>query len=122
MNNKVSESVKDESIEALRKSFKSLGESITCNTMVTIRGEGKPLAFLRSVDITLVLNKERSYIEVECQEKDVEKYESFGLKKAYTVNDSKMIHEEHSDYQFTVANLTVYPVDTDHYIIIDLKK
>lgn len=122
MNNKVSESVKDESIEALRKSFKSLGESITCNTMVTIRGEGKPLAFLRGVDITIVLNKERSYIEIECQEKDVAKYESLGLKKIYTVNESKMIHEEHSDYQFTVANLTVYPVDIDHYIIIDLKK
>ncbi|MFB5690309.1 hypothetical protein [Bacillus cereus] len=117
---KISASRLKKNKDSLSNTFKAFNDSITHKTNVSISDKQGFVTSFRNSEIVIGMAWDKSYIEIKCKSKDADEYEGLGLKRKYYIDEAVMEYEKHSDYQATVENLVVDPMDTDYRITIRL--
>jgi hypothetical protein len=107
---------------AIREAFKALNNSISCTTSIAIRDNIDLVDSFRNAEIVLAISPKNSYIEIEVQDKDQKRYETFNFDKTYYTYEVELEFEKFVDYQRTKNVLRVKPINSDYTLIIDLKK
>lgn len=116
----INQAQKNKNTKALQKVYKALGDGISWKRNITITDK---MGLVDSFDAKMVLgiSKSNSYIEINCNKKDLVRYKSLGLDGLYYVDKAVMKYVDESDFVSQAIWLEIKPLDVDLTIHIKVK-